>query len=98
MKYVARKDTALVVDIPTIGLAKYITDLANQHNITYIKTFADEWADTITRLSDDSIEADDIIDLLLALKRAEILNIDDMLSLLVNYLREKYGECDAGRN
>jgi hypothetical protein len=98
MKYVARKDTALVVDIPTTGLAKYITDLANQHNITYAKTFADEWADTVARLSDDSIEADDIEDLLLALKRAEILNIDDMLLLLVNYLREKYGECDAGRN
>jgi hypothetical protein len=91
MKYVARKDAALVVDIPTTGLAKYITDLAKQHNITYVKTFADTWADTVTRLSDDSIEADDIEDLLLALKRAEILNIDDMLSLLVNYLREKYG-------
>ncbi|WP_052166536.1 DUF4187 domain-containing protein [Methylobacter tundripaludum] len=98
MKDVARKDTALVVDIPTTGLAKYITDLAKQHNVAYVKTLADEWADTITGLSDDSIESDDIEDLLLALKRAEILNIDDMLSLLVNYLREKHGECDAGRN
>ncbi len=98
MKDVARKDTALVVDIPTTRLAKYITDLAKQHNIAYIKIFADEWADTITRLSDDCIESDDIEDLLLALNRAEILNIDEMLSLLVNYLREKYGECDAGRN
>jgi len=98
MKYVARKDTALVVDIPTTGLAKYITDLAKQHNITYAKTFADTWADTVTRLSDDSTESDDIEDLLLALKRAEILNAEDMLSLLVNYLREKHGECDSGRN
>jgi hypothetical protein len=91
MKDVARKDTALVVDIPTTGLAKYITDLAKQHNVAYVKTFTDEWADTVTRLSDDNIiEADDIEDLLLALKRAEILNAEDMLSLLVNYLREKF--------
>lgn len=94
----ARKDTVLVVDIPAAGLAKYITDLANQYNITYVKTFTDEWADTITGLSDDNIDADDIEDLLLALNPAEILNIDEMLSLLVNYLREKFGDCDAGRN
>ncbi len=91
MKDVARKDKALAVDIPTTGLAKYITDMAKQHNIAYVKTFADEWADTVTRLSDDGIESDDIEDLLLALKRAEILNAEDMLSLIVNYLREKYG-------
>ncbi|WP_340123719.1 hypothetical protein [Methylobacter svalbardensis] len=100
MKDVARKDMPLVVNIPTTGLAKYITDMAKQHNIAYVKTFADEWADTITKLSDDrvGVESDDIEDLLLALKRVEILNAEDMLSLLVNYLREKYGECDARRN
>ena len=77
-------------DIPTSGLAKYITDLANQYNVTYVRTFYDELAATITKLSDDEVEPDDIENLLITLKREGILSGKDMLSLLVNYLREKF--------
>lgn len=86
------------MDVPTTGLEMYITDIAKQHKIIYVKTYLDEWADTITKLSDDVVESDDIEDLLIALKRAGILSGKDMLSLLVNYLREKYGQCDAARD
>jgi tellurium resistance protein TerD len=85
-------------DIPVIGLEKYITDLAKKHDVTYVRTFYDELADTITRLSDDEIEQDDIQRLLITLKRKGVLNGKDSVSLLVNYLREKFGKVLKGES
>lgn len=79
----------LTDDIPTSGLAKYITNIAKQYNITYVRTFYDDLAETITRLSDDEVEQDDIQRLLITLKRKGVLSGKDSLSLLVNYLREQ---------
>lgn len=71
------------------GIKQYITDLDKKHNITYSKTYGDEWAETVTRLSDDDVDADEIEDLVIALKRAGIISGKDMAELLVNYLREQ---------
>jgi len=84
--------------IPVIGLEKYITDLAKKHDVTYVRTFYDELADTITRLSDDEVEQDDIQRLLITLKRKGVLSGKDSLSLLVNYLREKFGKVLKGES
>lgn len=78
-------------DIPTIGVAQFITDLAKRHNISYVKTPNDALAEVITRLSDDDVELDDVVLLLIALERAGIIPSEKVVPLHVNYLREKFG-------
>jgi hypothetical protein len=78
--------------IPTSGLRQYILDLAKQHNVAYVRTYGDELADVITKLSGDDVEADDIQLLVRALSRAGVISGKDMVTLLVNYLRELKNE------
>ncbi len=87
-----------ITDIPVIGLEKYITYIAKKHDVTYVRTFYDELADTITRLSDNEVEQDDIQRLLITQKRKGVLSGKDSLSLLVNYLREKLGNVLKGES
>ena len=86
-----------ISDIPTAGLKDYIADLARQHGVSYIKTSTDVFAETITRLADDDITTDDTEDLLVALKRAHVIDAETMVALLGNYLEEKRiaSRCDA---
>lgn len=76
--------------IPTRGLAKYIGELAREHNIRYVRTPEDALADVITRLADDDVVMDDVELLLLALERAGVIASMDVVPLHVNYLREKF--------
>lgn len=75
--------------LPTADFEKFVVELAKKHKVTYKKTFADEWADAVTRLSDDEVKTDYIQDLLVALKRAGKISGKDMVAILVSYLREK---------
>ncbi|WP_020558486.1 DUF6088 family protein [Thiofilum flexile] len=75
--------------IPTKGVARYIQDLAYQHQIIYTDNPMDQWADTVTRLAGDEVKSDGIEDLLIALKRAGKLSKQDVAILAVNYLRER---------
>ena len=79
----------LDLNIPTTGLRTYIHSLAKVHGVAYVKTNGDAWAETVTKLSGDEVETDDVDFLLVALKRAGVINSTDMVLLLVNYLREK---------
>lgn len=76
--------------IPTRDLAKYIGDLAHQHNVRYVRTGDDVLADVITRLADDDVIMDEVELLLLALERAGVIASTDVVPLHVNYLREKF--------
>lgn len=75
--------------IPTTGVAEYITDLARQHNVRYVRTEADSMSDVITQLSDNEVATDETEDLLIALKRADVIDADTMVILLGRYLDEK---------
>ena len=46
--------------IPTVCVGEYVKSIAKEHNIVYAKTFADEWANTVTKLTGDDVESDDI--------------------------------------
>ncbi|BCO31155.1 hypothetical protein TspCOW1_12580 [Thiohalobacter sp. COW1] len=82
--------------IPTTGVAKYIADLAIQHNIHYVRTEGDAMADVIARVVDDEVIMDDVELLLLALERAGVIASKDVVPLHVNYLREKFGREESG--
>lgn len=77
-------------EIPTSGLAKFITDLAVKHNVNYVKTYGDQLAEKFTELSGDDVILDDFECLIIALARAGAINSDDVVPLHVNYLHEKF--------
>jgi hypothetical protein len=54
-----------------------------------VRTYADVWADAVTRLTGDDVETGDIENLLVALRRAGVLSSDDLVQLLGNYLDEQ---------
>ena len=68
------------------AIQNYIQHLANTHNVTYVHTPVDALADHITALADDVVQNDDTKNLLVALKRAQVISGRQMNSLLVQYL------------
>ncbi len=77
------------LNIPRVGLAQFVIDLAARHKVAWVKTYADEWAEHITRLSDDEVQPDPIENLLIALRQASKVSDREMIKMLTNYLREK---------
>lgn len=63
----------------------YVAALAQQHGVVYSKTGNDALAEIITRLADD-VRSDGTEDLLVALKRANVINGPTMVDLLGKYL------------
>jgi hypothetical protein len=77
-----------ISEIPTQGLAQYVAELARAHGITYSRTPDDALAEIITHLSDDDVATDETEDLLVALKRASIIDAETLVQLLGSYLDE----------
>lgn len=78
-------------NIPTRGLADFITGLASQHRVKFRRTHLSDLARTFTRLSDDDVEQDDVQRLVVALRQARVIDGPTMVELLGNYLDEKFG-------
>lgn len=78
-----------VIDVPTSGLAEFVANLARKHGVRYARTGVDDLADVITRLADDVVVPDDTENLIVALKRANVIDSFTMVSLLGNYFDEK---------
>ncbi len=68
--------------------AALIKTMAAQHRVNYVQTRSDRFANQITRLSDDTIELDEIEQLLIALQRAGHISRDQLVQLQARYLRE----------
>ena len=68
-----------------------IANLARQHGVTYVRTRGDQFAETITRLSDDDVETDATENLLIALMRHGIIDDAALVALLGQHLDEKFG-------
>ena len=77
------------VAIPTSGLEQFILGLAQRHGVAYVKTSHDRLAEVISRLADDEVATDDTEDLIVALKRAHVIDAATMVALLGGYLDEK---------
>jgi hypothetical protein len=68
--------------------ATYILLLCKENNIVYKKNALDDFAKTITELSGDEVRQDDILDLIIALKRNGIISNKDVVKLVSQHLRE----------
>ena len=77
-----------LIPIPTAGVAEYISELARKYAIGSARTSSDDLADMITLLSDDEVVSDTTEDIVVALKRARIIDGPTMVALLGNYLDE----------
>jgi hypothetical protein len=66
----------------------FVRALAQEHSVTYEPTSGDALADTFSRLSDAEYCADSVEDLLLALRRADVLTKEERLHLHVAYLKQ----------
>ena len=78
-------------ELPTVRVAQFVAELARKNGISYQRTGLDSWAETVTRLSGDEVRLDATQNLLVALKRAGVLNGYQMSRLSVNHLRELKG-------
>lgn len=67
-----------------------VKDLVARHGVTYEKTYGDLMADKFTELSgDDVIESDETSLLLIALRRAEIIDKGTWLNLFFKHMNER---------
>ncbi|CDQ10443.1 conserved hypothetical protein [Acidithiobacillus ferrivorans] len=67
---------------------QYVAALARRRGVVYAKTGNDALAEAITRLADDDVRTDETEDLLVALKRAHVIDGPTMVSLLGQHLDE----------
>lgn len=75
--------------IPTSGLRRYVMDLADACQVAYVRTYADEWAESVSRLAGDDVRTDVVENLVIALKKEKKVTGLEAVHLLTNYLREK---------
>ncbi len=66
----------------------YVATLAQRHGVVYAKTGNDALAEVITHLADDDVRTDETENLLVALKRANVIDGKTMVDLLGRHLDE----------
>jgi hypothetical protein len=86
---VANAKVGISDEIPTTGLREFITDLAKRHGVTYVRDGYSALAEVTTRLSDDEVVPDETEKLVIALRRAEVIDGPTMVTLLGHYLDEQ---------
>jgi len=75
-------------DIPVTGLSDYVANLAQRHGVAYVKTGSSALAEVITRLASDDVKPDETEKLVIALRRANVINGQIMVTLLGRYFDE----------
>jgi len=85
----------LQADIPMTGLSAYIADLAKRHGVAYVKIGSSALAQVITRLSGDDGNPDETEKLVIALRRANVIDGRTMVTLLGRYFDETRNDREA---
>jgi len=68
--------------------AAVIREMARKHDVHYVGTGSDVFAQHVTRLAGDNVILDDVEQTLVALQRAGHLSRRDLVRLQASYLRE----------
>lgn len=77
-----------IEDIPTTGLQSFILKLAHENGVQYVRDGYSDLAQLFTCLSGDDIRPDETEQLVIALRRAKVINGHTMVALLGRYLDE----------
>ena len=75
-------------DIPTTGLRTYVANLAKRNDVVYVRTGTSALAQVITHLSGDDVRPDETEKLVIALRRANVIDGRTMVTLLGRYFGE----------
>ena len=68
--------------------ARYVLKLARREGVAFAPTFADRWANAVTKLAGDDVKSDSTDDLLVALTRAGKLSPSDIVKLVMAHHRD----------
>ncbi len=79
---------ANVDELPTESVGEFIETFARANGIRYRRTGLDLWAEAVTRASGDDVRLDHAQELLVALKKKNLLNDRQFSRLLTNHMRE----------
>ena len=82
------RDATLQANLPMTGLSAYIADLAKRHGVVYVKTRSSVLAQVITLLAGDDGNPDETEKLVIALRRANVIDGKSMVTLLGRYFGE----------
>lgn len=82
------KSALRVEDIPSTGLKAFIADLAARHGVSYVETNSSRLAQLFTELSGDDVKPDDTEKLVIALRKADVIDGPLMVALLGAYFDE----------
>ena len=82
--------TSQSLNIPAADLAPFVADLARLHGVAYERTGSSALAQAITRLSGDDGAPDSTERLVIAMRRAKVIDGRTMVTLLSRYLNEKF--------
>ncbi|WP_404406860.1 hypothetical protein [Pelagibacterium halotolerans] len=66
-----------------------IRSLAKQHGIVASRTRLDDWADDVTRLAGDDVNFDEVQELIVALRKAGVVDGVELTRLHSRYLDER---------
>jgi hypothetical protein len=80
-----------IEQLPRKNIRSFVMKLAKLNNISYAYNSMDQFADSVTSLAGDDVKHDHVEDLLVALKRAGKLSMQQVARLSINYLRERHG-------
>lgn len=75
-------------DIPQVGVGTFIADLAMRSGVEYVRTGSSALAEVVTRLAGDDVKPDETEKLLIALRRANVIDGRTMVTLLGRYFDE----------
>ncbi|SFI73064.1 hypothetical protein SAMN05192543_10435 [Paraburkholderia megapolitana] len=88
MQYESKGVGMSLQEIPKSGLQAFVAELAKRHGIQYVRTGSSALAQVITKLADDEVVPDETEKLIIALKRAKVIDGREMRVMLSRYLDE----------
>ena len=74
---------------PELTAEECIRALAKQHGIVAARTGLDDWADDVTRLAGDDVAFDEVQEVVVALRKAGVINGVELTRLHSRYLDER---------
>ena len=78
-----------VDSLPTTGVSDFVDDLAKRYGLKYERTGVEDWADSVAKVLGDYVELDETEQLLVALKKAGVIDGRQAARLIANHFRER---------
>lgn len=76
-------------ELPRTGIADFVRGLAKKRGVQYRPNGLDAWALKVSELSGDTVQPDETLNLLVSLRRAQIISLSQMAQLATLHLRER---------